>query len=75
MPVNIPSSIDVDISKLVLGEMIHVKDLVLSEGLEVLADPEEVVAIVATPKVVEEGVVEEKEVEVVAKGKAAKAEE
>ena len=76
LPVNIPESIDVDISKLVLGAMIHVKDLNLGEEVEILADPEEVVAIVATPKVVEEGLVaEEKEVEVVVKGKAAKAEE
>ncbi|MDR2523505.1 MAG: 50S ribosomal protein L25 [Synergistaceae bacterium] len=76
LPVNIPEFIDVDISALTLGDMIHVKDLKLSSDLTVLADPEEVVAIVAAPKVMEEGVAEvEKEVEVVAKGKAAKAEE
>jgi large subunit ribosomal protein L25 len=75
LPLNIPEFIDIDISKLALGEMIHVKDLA-AEGFVFLADPEEVVAIVATPRVVEEGTPdEEKEVEVMAKGKGAKAEE
>ena len=75
LPMNIPEFIEVDVSKLALGEMIHVKDLDLHD-LTVLADPEEVVAIVAIPKVFEEVTGgEEKEVEVVAKGKAAKTEE
>ena len=72
LPMNIPEFIDVDISKLALGEMIHVKNLDLGD-LTILADPDEVVAIVAIPRVVEEETGgEEKEVEVVAKGKAAK---
>jgi large subunit ribosomal protein L25 len=75
LPLNIPEFIDVDISKLALGEMIHVKDLEAG-GFLFLADPEEVVAIVATPRAVaEETPGEEKEVEVLAKGKTAKAEE
>lgn len=75
LPMSIPESIDVDISTLPLGEMIHVKDLMLGADFLVLADPDEVVAIVLTPRVVAEEVLgEEKEVEVVAKGKAAKAE-
>jgi large subunit ribosomal protein L25 len=76
LPASIPEFVDVDISKLTLGDMVHVKDLNLGDDLSILADPEEVVAIVAAPKAVEEETVaEEKEVEVVAKGKAAKAEE
>ena len=76
LPMSIPTFIDVDISGLALGEVIYVKDLSLSGDVTLLADPEEVVAIVATPKLVEEGAAaEEKEVEVMAKGKAAKAEE
>jgi large subunit ribosomal protein L25 len=75
LPMNIPESIDIDISHLPLGGMIHVRELVLSENLSVLADPEEVAAIIAVPRGVGESVVEEepKEVEVMAKGKAAKA--
>ena len=76
LPMTIPEFIDINISNLALGDMIHVKDLDLGADLHLLADPEEVVAIVAVPKVVEEETAgEEKEVEVVAKGKAAKAEE
>jgi len=74
LPMNIPSFIDVDVSSLALGDMIHVKNLSLGD-MTVLADPDEVVAIVAIPRVVEEGAdVEKKEVEVMAKGKAAKTE-
>ena len=67
-------------SALHVGESIHVKDLKLPENVEVLADPEEIVAIVATSRGVEEAAPEEAEqsaadVEVVAKGKAAKEEE
>jgi large subunit ribosomal protein L25 len=76
LPMNIPEFIDVDISNLALGETLHVKDLKLGGDIALLADPEEVVAIVATPKAVDETAAsEEKEVEVVAKGKAAKGEE
>jgi large subunit ribosomal protein L25 len=76
LPADIPEFVDVDISQLALGGMIHVKNLNLGGDLNVLADPEEVLAIVAAPRVVEEEATgEEKEVEVVAKGKAAKAEE
>jgi len=72
LPMNIPQFIDVDISKLALGEMIYIKDLKLSD-VTVLDDPDEVVAIVAMPKVVEEDAGgETREVEVMAKGKAAK---
>ena len=76
LPMSIPTFIDVDISGLALGDVIHVKDLSLGSDVTLLTEPEEVVAIVATPRLVEEeAVTEEKEVEVVAKGKAAKAEE
>jgi large subunit ribosomal protein L25 len=75
LPESIPEYIDVDISNLALDGMIYVKDLSLG-NLTILADPDEVVAIVAVPRVVEETAGgEEKEVEVLAKGKAAKAEE
>ncbi|MDR3264527.1 MAG: 50S ribosomal protein L25 [Synergistaceae bacterium] len=78
LPMSIPEYIDIDVSGLALGGMIHVRDLVLSGDLSVLADPEEVAVIIAMPRNVEESAEageEPKEVEVVAKGKAAKAEE
>ncbi len=77
LPMSIPDVITVDVSGLNVGDAIHVKDLVLPEGVEALADPEEVVAIVVTSRGVEDAAPEEEataaaDVEVVAKGKAAK---
>jgi len=51
LPASLPHSISVDISKLVTFEdQIHVKDLVLPEGVEVKSEADEVVALVAAPK-------------------------
>ena len=49
----------------------------MGEDVTLLAEPDEVVAIIVVPRGVEESTVEEEpaEVEVVAKGKAAKSEE
>ncbi|MBQ3455337.1 MAG: 50S ribosomal protein L25, partial [Synergistaceae bacterium] len=63
-----------------IGDAIHVSDLKLPENVTALADPEEVVAIVVTSRGVEDAEPEAEEtaaadVEVVAKGKAAKEEE
>ncbi len=78
LPMSIPESILVDVSSLRLGESLHVRDLTVGEDVTLLADPDEVVAIVVVPRGVEESSLESEEpaeVEVVAKGKAAKAEE
>ena len=79
LPMTLPESITVDVSALKLGESLHVRDLPVVEGVTLLADPDEVVAIVVVPRGVEESSAElddqPAEVEVVAKGKAAKAEE
>ena len=77
LPMSIPESIVVDISELKLGDSLHVRDLSLGENVTLLAEPDEVVAIIVVPRSVEESTVEEEpvEVEVVAKGKAAKSEE
>lgn len=77
LPMNIPESIVVDVSELKLGESLHVRDLSLGEDVTLLAEPDEVVTIIVVPRGVEETTVEEEpaEVEVVAKGKAAKSEE
>ena len=80
LPMSIPDVITVDVSALNVGDAIHVKDLKLPEGVEPLSDPEEVIAIVVTSRGVEDAAPEEEapaaaDVEVVAKGKAAKEEE
>lgn len=80
LPMSIPDVIKVDVSGLNIGDAIHAKDLALPEGVAFLGDPEEVVAIVVTSRGVEDAAPEEEQpaaadVEVVAKGKAAKEDE
>ena len=80
LPMSIPDVITVDVSGLNIGDAIHVKDLKLPENVSALADPEEVVAIVVMSRGVEDAAPEEEapaaaDVEVVAKGKAAKEDE
>ncbi|MDO8467254.1 MAG: 50S ribosomal protein L25 [bacterium] len=54
LPTDIPRSVSVDISKIAdIGQSVHVKDLVLPKGVEVVADGESVVATV-TAKMTEE---------------------
>ena len=78
LPMNIPDVIEIDVSALGVGDAIHARDLVLPEGVELLVDPDEIVAVVATSRGVEASPEAEGEqpaaadVEVVAKGKAAK---
>jgi large subunit ribosomal protein L25 len=48
LPANIPDKIQVDISNLDVGDVLHVKDIQVPEGVKVVDDPEEtVVTIVA----------------------------
>jgi len=75
-PVNMPESIIIDISDLGINGSIHVKDIPVKD-FEITSDPNEVVASILPPRVDDETtpVAEQKEVEVVAKGKAAKGED
>jgi large subunit ribosomal protein L25 len=78
LPGQIPDSVAVDVSSMKLGAMVHVKDIAVPEGASVLSDPDEVVVAVMIPRGVseaEETAEEQKEVEVVAKGKAKSEEE
>jgi large subunit ribosomal protein L25 len=55
LPRDIPEAIVVDLSALRdFGDSIHVRDLVLPPGVQVLDDPDETVATVAAPKVAAE---------------------
>ena len=53
-PANIPDHIDVDVSALTIGHGLHISDLQLPAGLEVLDDPDNTVATVTAPKAEEE---------------------
>ncbi len=73
-PREIPDAIDVDVSNLGVHDVLHVSDIPVSENIEILNDPDAVVATVgivreepvAAPAVEEEGAAEP---EVIAKGK------
>ena len=53
-PVEIPNHIDVDVTALTIGHGIHVRDLKLPPGIEVLDDVDATVCVVTAPKAVEE---------------------
>lgn len=54
LPTQIPECIDVDASALEIGDAIHVKDLVLPEGVVTNHDPEDIVLSVVPPMKEEE---------------------
>ena len=64
-PANIPNHIDVDVSQLIVGHSVHVRDLNIPAGVTVLADEDAPVALVqisraaieAEPAAAEEGAV------------------
>ncbi|HEX6250184.1 MAG TPA: 50S ribosomal protein L25/general stress protein Ctc [Gemmatimonadaceae bacterium] len=65
-PSNIPNHIDVDVSALGIGDSVHVSDLSLPEGVEVMDDEDATICVVSAPR----AVVEETPAEVVAEGGA-----
>jgi large subunit ribosomal protein L25 len=75
LPNDLPSHIDIDISKLEIDTILCVKDLTLPKGIEVVNDPETAILSLHAPKVVEEEPVATGEApaepEVIAKGKVA----
>jgi large subunit ribosomal protein L25 len=51
-PSSIPDHLEYDVTNLVIGDSVHVSDLKVPEGVEVLDDPETSVAVVAAPRAV-----------------------
>lgn len=54
LPTQIPEHIDFDVSDLPLGKSVHVSDLTLPPDVTLITEPEEVVATVVAPRVIEE---------------------
>lgn len=55
-PANIPNHFEIDISHLGINDSVHVSDIKVPEGVELLEDLEATVAVVAPPRLVEEPV-------------------
>jgi large subunit ribosomal protein L25 len=72
-PTNIPNHVDVDVSHLGMGHSLHVRDLVLPEGIEVLSDEDATMCAVIAPRAVVEAAAAEgegaAEPELITKGK------
>ena len=78
LPADIPQSIDVGITDMDLGQVLHVSDLSVSDKIKLLHQPNEAVVSVYLPKVEEEKVADEEELaegEMAATGDAPAAEE
>ncbi len=59
-PSNIPNHLEVDVTKLVIGSSLHVRDIPLPEGLEVIDDLDASVCVLSAPRAaVEAAAVEE----------------
>ncbi|MDD3295841.1 MAG: 50S ribosomal protein L25 [Candidatus Omnitrophica bacterium] len=67
LPLDIPEKVEVDISELVLGHSLHVKDIKIADNIKVITEPQETVATLVVKKeeevVVEEALVGEVPVE------------
>ncbi len=50
IPSKLPSAIEVDVSDLDIGDAVHVRDLKVEEGVEILEDPEQTVVTILAPK-------------------------
>ena len=58
-PAYIPNHIDVDVTHLAMGHSLHVRDLKLAEGIEVLSDEDATMCAVIAPRAVVEAAAEE----------------
>jgi large subunit ribosomal protein L25 len=62
-PVNIPRRIEADVTHVLIGHSIHVSDLKVPEGVEVLDEADATIAVVSAPKVEAEPVAATEETE------------
>ncbi len=74
LPAGIPQHLDADVTHLHLNQHVSFSDLAVGEGVEILDDPETIIAVVSITKVEEEAPAEDEEVaegEIAAEGEAA----
>lgn len=58
-PSNIPNHVELDVTKLVIGSSVHVSDIPLPEGVEVVDDMDASVCVVSAPRAAVEAVATE----------------
>jgi large subunit ribosomal protein L25 len=63
IPSKIPEQFELDVSALDLNESLHVSDIAITEGVEILAAPDQTICAVAVPRIVEEAQLAEPVVE------------
>jgi large subunit ribosomal protein L25 len=63
LPMEVPDRLELDVSSLAIGDALRVSDLRVPEGVELLDDPETVLATVTPPTKIEEPEVVEEELE------------
>jgi large subunit ribosomal protein L25 len=63
LPMEVPDRLELDISDMTIGDSLRVADIAVPEGVQLLDDPDSVVATVTPPTKVEEPEVEEEEEE------------
>src|SRR5512141_502754 len=78
-PANIPNRVEVDVNAMKIGDSVHVSDIALPQGVELVGEPDSTVCVVSAPRAVVEAVAPVEEVEAAAEpeviGKAKKEEE
>lgn len=55
VPSEIPETIEIDVSHLELGQALHVSDLNLGEGVEILLEADQVICAISQPRAAAEG--------------------
>ena len=75
LPLQLPSDISIDVSGLDIGDAVYVSDLSLDDDIEILDEPERVIALVSQPRMQIEEPVEDEEVEVEGEGEGEEAAE
>jgi large subunit ribosomal protein L25 len=63
LPMEVPDRLELDVSRMVIGDAMRLTDLHVPEGVKLLDDPETVLATVTPPTKIEEPEVEEEELE------------
>jgi large subunit ribosomal protein L25 len=54
LPDQIPESIEIDVTALEINDSLHISDLKVAEGIEILMDPDRTICVVQVPRAIEE---------------------